>query len=231
MLSVEGATGWRPGGLSYQAYVPFGSFKYDPGFDVPGARPHHSARQRTSLPHDGPDTYLSFGVHHLEQIEMLPVELTCISQNLPRRLRLGDIYIACEGTPEFLSLHNITPMTPSYAPPLNRDFLWKLIGSMLLNYLPLANVDTLKVILEAYDLLRCYDQHTARVSRCLLGGPKAVRREYTDRLRRGLPLRGLRTELTIDPGSYIGEDDLFVFALVLNESLTLYANINSYREL
>ncbi|WP_205584970.1 type VI secretion system baseplate subunit TssF, partial [Pseudomonas aeruginosa] len=120
---------------------------------------------------------------------------------------------------------------PSYAPPLNRDFLWKLISNMSLNYLSLANVDALKVILETYDLPRYYDQHAAKVSKRLLGGLKSVRHEHVDRLHRGLPLRGLRTELTIDPEGYIGEGDLFVFASVLNEFFALYASINSYHEL
>ncbi|TYC81046.1 type VI secretion system baseplate subunit TssF, partial [Stappia sp. BW2] len=139
------------------------------------------------------DTYLSFGIRHPEQIETLSVELTCTNQNLPQRLRLGDICVACEGTPEFLGFRNITPATPSYAPPLNRDFLWKLISNMSLNYLPLANVDALKVILETYDLPRYYDQHAAKVSKRLLGGLKSVRHAHVDRLHRGLPLRGLRT--------------------------------------
>jgi type VI protein secretion system component VasA len=59
-----------------------------------------------------------------------------------------------EETPEFLSFRNITPATASFAPPLNRDFLWKLISNMSLNYLSLADVNALKVILETYDLPR-----------------------------------------------------------------------------
>jgi type VI secretion system protein ImpG len=46
-----------------------------------------------------------------------------------------------------------------------------------------------------------------------------------------LPVRGLRTELTIDPQGYIGEGDLFVFGSVLNEFFALYASLNSYHEL
>ena len=66
-------------------------------------------------------------------------------------------------------------------------------------------------------------------------GPLDVRQlaatEHVDRLHRGLPVRGLRTELSIDPQGYIGEGDLFVFASVLNEFFALYASLNSYHEL
>ncbi|MEX6664350.1 type VI secretion system baseplate subunit TssF [Pseudomonas sp. W2-17] len=231
VFSVESVIGWKPGGLGYEAYVPFESFEHDPSFDVPNRRPHYSIRQRSSSLHDGLDTYLSFGIRHTEASETLSIEMTCTNQNLPRRLKLGDICIACEQTPEFLTFRNITPATPSYAPPLNRDFLWKLISNMSLNYLSLADVNALKVILETYDLPRYYDPHAEKVSKRLLGGLKSIRHQHVDRLHRGLPVRGLRTELTIDPQGYIGEGDVFVFASVLNEFFALYASLNSYHEL
>ena len=174
---------------------------------------------------------LSFGVRHIEDHETLSAELMCTNQNLPRKLKLGDICMGCEATPEFLSFRNITPVTPSFAPPLNRDFLWKLVSNMSLNYLSLADITALKVILETYDLPRYYDQHAERVSKRLLGGLVSISHETVDRLHRGLPVRGLRTELTIDPEGYIGEGDMFVFASVLNEFFALYASLNSYHEL
>ncbi|MEX3774643.1 type VI secretion system baseplate subunit TssF [Pseudomonas sp. MYb118] len=231
VFSVESVTGWNVGGRGYEEYVPFESFEHDPSFDVSTSRPHYSVRQRTSSLHDGLDTYLSFGVRDTEVQETLSIELTCTNQNLPRKLKLGDICIACEKTPEFLNFRNITPVTSSFAPPVNRDFLWKLISNMSLNYLSLADVNALKVILETYDLPRYYDQHAEKVSKRLLGGLKSIRHQHVDRLHQGLPVRGLRTELTIDPQGYIGEGDLFVFASVLNEFFALYASLNSYHEL
>jgi type VI secretion system protein ImpG len=231
VFSVESVVGWRPGGLGYRDYVPFESFEHDPSFDVPVSRPHYSVRQRPSLLHEGLDTYLSFDIRHAEVQETLSIELTCTNQNLPRKLKLGDISQAGEVTPEFLTFRNITPVTSSFAPPLNRDFLWKLISNMSLNYLSLADVNALKVILQTYDLPRYYDQHAEKVSKRLLGGLKSIKHQHVDRLHRGLPVRGLRTELTIDPEGYIGEGDVFVFASVLNEFFALYASLNSYHEL
>jgi type VI secretion system protein ImpG len=231
VFSVETVTGWRPGGLGYRQYVPFESFEHDPSFDVPTHRAHYSVRQRSSLLHDGLDTYLSFGTQAVDMQETLSIELVCTNQNLARKLKLGDINQACERTPECLSFRNITPVTACFAPPLNRDFLWKLISNMSLNYLSLADVNALKVILETYDLPRYYDQHAEKVSQRLLGGLKSIKHQHVDRLHRGLPVRGLRTELTIDPQGYIGEGDLFVFASVLNEFFALYASLNSYHEL
>lgn len=231
VFAVESVTGWNPGGLGHQDYVLFESFEHDASFDVPTAHPHYSVRQRSSLLHEGLDTYLSFGIRDHESHETLSIELTCTNQNLPRRLKLGDICLPSDETPDSLRFRNITPVTPSYAPPLNRDFLWKLISNMSLNYLSLANVEALKVILETYDMPRYYDQHAEKVSKRLLGGLKSINHQHVDRLHRGLPVRGLRTELTVDPEGYICEGDLFVFASVLNEFFALYASLNSYHEL
>ncbi|WP_312233655.1 type VI secretion system baseplate subunit TssF [Stutzerimonas nitrititolerans] len=231
VFSVDRVTGWKPGGRGYEEYVHFESFEHDPSFDVPLSRPHYSIRQQPSLLGEGQDTYLSFGLRHHNQHETLSVELTCTNQNLPRQLKLGDICMPSEDTPEFLTFRNISAVTPSYAPPLEQDFLWKLISNMSLNYLSLANVEALKVILETYDLPRHYDKHAESVSRRRLGGLKGIAHQQVDRLYRGLPVRGVRTDLDMDLESFIGEGDLFLFASVLNEFFALYASLNSYHEL
>ena len=231
VFSVDDVSGWRVGGSGGQTYVPFESFEHDPSFDALQQHAHYSVRQRPSLLHEGLDTYLSFGQRQPESSETLSIELTCTNQNLPRQLQQGDICLPAEGTPETLVFRNICPVTSSYSPPLNRDFLWKLISNMSLNYLSLANVEALKVILQTYDLPRYYDEQAERISKNLLNGLISIRHEHVDRLHRGLPLRGLRTHLTIDPKGYIGDGDVFVFASVLNEFFALYASLNSYHEL
>lgn len=231
VFSVEGVTGWKPGGLGHQTYVPFESFEHDASFDVSQDRPYYSVRQRPSPLHGGLDTRLSFGVQHIRPHETLSIELMCTNQDLPRQLRPGDIDQPGEKTPESLSFRNIGRVTPSFAPPLGHDFLWKLISNMSLNYLSLANVNALKVILKTYDFAQYHDDQAEKVSKRLLDGLKSIRHRPVDRLHRGLPVRGLCTELTIDPQGYIGEGDLFLFASVLNEFFALYASLNSYHEL
>ena len=231
VFSVDRVTGWKPGGMGYEEYMPFESFEHDPCFDVPVARPHYSLRQRPSLLGDGLETWLSFGQGDPDRHETLSIELTCTNQSLPRQLAPGDICLPSEDTPEFLAFRNIGAVTPSYAPPLERDFLWKLISNMSLNYLSLADVEALKVILETYDLPRHYDQHAARVSQRRLDGLRHIEHRHVDRLLRGLPVRGVRTELLMDADHYLGEGDLFLFASVLNEFFALYASLNSYHEL
>ncbi|HLV15879.1 MAG TPA: type VI secretion system baseplate subunit TssF [Pseudomonas sp.] len=231
VFAVERVIGWKPGGMGYEDYVPFESFEHDPSFDSPAARPWYSVRQQPSPVGDGLETWLSFSPRRLDRHETLSVELTCTNQDLPRELAPGDICLPSEGTPQFLAFRNIGAVTPAYAPPLQGDYLWKLVSNLSLNYLSLADVRALRVILETYDLPRHHDQHAARVSQRRLEGLRHIRHQQVDRLLRGLPVRGVRTELTLDAEGFLGEGELFLFASVLNEFFALYASLNSYHEL
>jgi type VI secretion system protein ImpG len=231
VFSVDKVTGWRPGGLGYQDYVPFESFEHDFASGVSAGPPSYSIRQRPSAPHAGLDTWLGFGIRQDVDQETLSIELTCTNHNLPRQLQVGDINQACEQTPEFLCFRNITAATASFAPPLDGDFLWRLISNMSLNYLSLTHIDALRVILETYDLPRYHDRQAEKVSKRRLDALQSISHQPVDRLHRGLPYRGLRVDLTIDPQGYMGEGDVFVFASVLNEFFAVYASLNSYHEL
>ena len=231
VFSVDSVTGWHPGGLGYQTYVPFESFDHDGDADVTIAPPSYSVRQRTSARHAGLDTWLGFGNGLEPDLHTLSVELTCTNHNLPRLLQIGDINQPCEQTPQGLSFRNICAPTESYAPPLDQDFLWRLISNMSLNYLSLSDINALKVILETYDLPRYHNRQAQKVSERRLGALRSVSHVAIDRLHRGLPFRGLRIDLTIDPQGFLGQGDVFVFASVLNEFFALYASLNAYHEL
>ncbi|WP_426142415.1 type VI secretion system baseplate subunit TssF [Pseudomonas sp. DWP3-1-2] len=231
VYSIESVIGREKTGGGERHYVPFESFRHDPSFDVPQAAPYYSVRHRPSLLHGGLDTYLSFDIRQCDRQEALSIDLTCTNQNLPLQLKEGELRHSGEGMPENAGFRNITACTPHYAPPLSQDFLWKLISNMSLNYLSLENVDALKVILETYDLPQHYDRNAASVTRKMLGGLRSIRHQAADRLFKGLPLRGVRTELLIDSEQFICEGDVFVFASMLNEFFALYTSLNSFHEL
>ncbi|WP_248749993.1 type VI secretion system baseplate subunit TssF [Pseudomonas sp. MWU15-20650] len=231
VFSVDRVTGWRPGGLGYQTYVPFESFEHDSAGESWVAPPSYSIRQRSSVQHAGLDTWMGFGNRREQGQETLSIELTCTNCNLPRQIRAGDINQPCEQTPESLTFRNITTPTASFAPPLDQDFLWKLISNMSLNYLSLTDINALKVILETYDLPRYHDRQAQKISHKRLGALRSIHHEAVDRLHQGLPVRGLRVDLTVDPAGFVGRGDLFLFASVLNQFFALYASLNSYHEL
>jgi type VI secretion system protein ImpG len=231
VFSVDRVTGWQPGGRGYEAYVPFESFEHDGDTDLPGNPPSYSIRQRPSTQHAGLDTWLGIGNGLELDQQTLSIELTCTNHNLPRLLQLGDINRPCEQTPEGVSFRNICAPTASLSPPLDQDFLWRLISNMSLNYLSLSDIDALKVILKTYDLPRYHDRLAQKVSERKLGAMRSVSHSSVDRLHRGLPCRGVRIDLKIDPQGFLGAGEVFIFASVLNEFFALYASLNAYHEL
>lgn len=231
VFSVDSVTGWHPGGLGYQAYVPFESFEHDDNIDVEKGAPCYSVRQRSSAQHAGLDTWLGFGNGPEHEQETLSVELTCTNHNLPRLLQIGAINQPCEQTPDGVSFRNICAPTVSFSPPLDHDFLWRLISNMSLNYLSLSDINALKVVLETYDLPRYYDRQAQKVSKKRLCALQSVSHVAVDRLHRGLPFRGSRIDLMIDPQGFQGQGEVFMFASVLNEFFALYASLNAFHEL
>jgi type VI secretion system protein ImpG len=231
VFSVDSVTGWRPGGLGFRAYVPFESFEHDGDCAGSAGPPSYSLRQRLSAQKNELETWLSFGSGLEHDQETLSIELTCTNHNLPRQLQAGAISQPCEQTPQGLSFRNLSAPTASYTPPLDQDFLWRLISNMSLNYLSMSDINALKVILETYDLPRFHDRQAQKVSRRRLDGLRSISHAGVDRLHRGLPFRGVRVDLTVDCQGFLGQGEVFVFASVLNEFFALYASLNAYHEL
>ena len=231
VFSVDSVSGWRPGGLGHQVYVPFESFEHDGNLDEQAGGASYSIRQRLSAQQDELETWLSFGTRPGRDQETLSIELTCTNHNLPKLLHTGAINQPCEQTPEGLSFRSISAPTASFAPPLDQDYLWRLISNMSLNYLSLSDINALKVILETYDLPRYHDRQAQKVSQCRLDALRSINHTGVDRLHRGLPFRGVRIDLTVDCQGFLGQGEVFVFASVLNEFFALYASLNAYHEL
>ena len=60
---------------------------------------------------------------------------------------------------------------------------------------------------------------------------RSVRHRQTDRLFRGLPIRGVQSELEIDAEGCNGSGELFLFGSVLNEFFAQHAGINTFHAL
>ncbi|KTT32349.1 type VI secretion system baseplate subunit TssF [Pseudomonas rhizoryzae] len=230
VFAVERVTGWQPGGLGHRDYLPFESFAHDLSFGGQGGRPHYAVRQRTALLHGGIDTYLAFGDPGNDQ-DTLSIELTCTNQNLPLRLRAGDLCLPTENTPGGLAFRNLAAPTASHAPVLSGDRLWQLVSNLSLNYLSLTDVEALRTVLASYDLPRQHDRQAERISRQRLAALRAISHRPVDRLYRGLPIRGIATQLEMDASGFRSEGELYLFASVLNEFFALYASLNSFHQL
>jgi len=230
---VEHVRSWGGDGKFRREYKAFESFEHGNSPDVDAA--YYRLRLKSSLHDDSTETYVSVVHSHAAQSppakEILSIELLCTNRLLPSRLTVGDINTHADDTSNTVSLGNITPVTSPYTPPLEGDLLWRLISNMSLNYLPLNNVHAMRALIASYDFRALHDRHRARILDKMLKGMAGIVSQETDRIYRGLPVRGAVTRLTLDRGGFSCEGEMYLFASVINEFLALYATVNSFHEL
>ncbi len=235
IYSVDAVEGWAQGTGKRQVYRAFESFEHAPQDGDDDRAVYYRTRLRPGVVGTGSETYVAFVTagdgRAVPPTETVSLQLTCTNRNLAGQLRAGEIAQPTGSSPEFAKFRNIIRASPSYAPPLDMGLHWRLVSNMALNYVSLARVEALRVVLSAYDFPAMVDRKAERESRLRLEGLAEVRTEPIDLLHRGLPVRGLRTHLVLRESKFAGEGDMYLFASVLNEFLSLFASINSFHQL
>ncbi len=241
LYSIDKVEGWVQGTGNRRAYEPFESFRHDihdssgEGGSTGERGTFYRSRLTPAAVGRGLETYISFvdasDTQNLPPTETITLQLTCTNRQLPEKLRAGDIATPTGTSPEFAKFRNLIPARPAGLPPLGSGLHWQLISNMSLNYVSLLRIDTLRTILSAYDFRAMQDRKAERESKLRLEGLVSIKSEPVDLLRRGLPVRGLRTRIEMRESNFADEGDMYLFATVLNEFLALFASINSFHEL
>jgi type VI secretion system protein ImpG len=209
-------------------------FAFEHGAD--GApRTRFFPRLRPSVVDDRLDTYVSFvdaqGVETPLEAETVSLEITATNRRLPEGLRVGDIRVPTSSSPAFVQFKNITAPTHSTMPPLGGDLQWRLVSHLSLNYVSLTDVQALRGVLELYNYQALRDPRAARANALRLEGLHTMRAEPAEALVRGALVRGTAITLDALEDRFTGEGDLFLFATILNEFLSLHGTLNSFTQL
>lgn len=232
--SVNRVTGWSSAARGEIVYTPFESFDHLSRID--GSLAYYRLRIRPAVKDESIETWISL-VHRddnhvlLDEVETISLELVCTNRMLPLELSVGDIANSTDSSDESLRFTNITHVSPPYTPPLDGDILWRLLSNMALNYIPLTDINALRGILATYDFRAIHDKRRARVLEQTLQGMRHISCQETDRIYRGMPIRGSMTTLTLNRKYFSSEGDMLLFASVINEFLALYATVNSFHQL
>ncbi|MBA57485.1 MAG: type VI secretion system baseplate subunit TssF [Pseudomonadales bacterium] len=227
--------GWGHQSHHNREFKQFESFEHFDSAPVDGQKRFYRERQKPSVNGYGLDSYLSF-VNQYEhsvfpETETISIDLVCTNRHLPTLLGVGDVCVETGSSPEYATFENITHITPSFAPPLDKAFHWRLISNMSLNYMSLTNLNSLKAILSTYDYKSYYDRQQALASQHRLDAFDGIQGGFEDRVHNGLPVRGRKTVLRLRESHFATEGDMFLFASVLNELFALNSTINSFHHL
>ncbi len=234
IYSIDRVEGWAYGDRKKVLYAPFASFDHatstmDDGYN------YYRIRLRPSVVGMNVDTFLSFESHGEKgvapQVVTVSAELTCTNNRLPEKLRIGDISVQTGSSPEFAEFKNVLLVTASTPPPLESDLHWQLISNMSLNYLSLADVQALRVVLSTYNFPAFYDRQAQRAHELRMEGLSGIKLEPTTMMFKGLPVRGYKIFLSMKSGSFSSEGEMYLFATILNQFFSLYASVNSFIQL
>ena len=233
VFSVEQVRGWIPKKNSYQNYLPFESFEH-----IDDENEYYSIRTKLSNDGNRTNTYLRFSSSFEEDDVSIAsnttvsVKILCSNKDVPSSLLIGDISIASAlSNANNLSFKNITLPTISYPPPINGDFLWRIVSNMSLNYLTLKDLKTFKSILETYDFFGAYDLKQREKTTMMLSGILSIDYTTIEMIDKGLPIRGIHIKLKINHLKFSCLGEAYLFCRILNHFFSLYSNINSFHRL
>jgi len=238
VFSVDKVEGWLEGDQSANGgreYHAFESFEHEVERERGHTALYYRIRARDSQRLPGFDHFIALvradESFCTDRHESVSLSLTCSNRNLPVKLTAGEICEATEQSPTFATFHNLTRPSTPVRPALEGSLMWKLVSNLSLNYTTLLDVDSLRTVLQVYDFRALADQQAERISRQRLNAISDVRTRPIDRLWRGLPVRGITSELTLNEDGFATEGDLYLFATVLSRFFGLYASINAFHEL
>lgn len=230
VFSIRKVEGWAKEQNLYQEFLPFGSFEH-------GKKNQEYYYIKVKLSDDNKRirTFIRFAPNTIEHKDFLNEKMTisidifATNKDIPSTLPLGAVdTLDASATVSGVTFKNITIPSKSSLPPLQGDFLWRIISNMSLNYLSLGSVQTFRTLIESYDFPGFNDVLHRRKTQTLLMGLEKISYKTSEMIYEGLPIRGIETTLEMDPDKYTSLGEAYIFANVLNEFLTLYCNVNTF---
>lgn len=237
IFSVDQVEGWVEGNLGRsrgtpRIYQPFESFQHQIERAKQRLALYYRVRVRESVSGDGFEHSLSFvrgdETTTVDLDESISVTLTCTNRSRAARLKVGSICVPTGSSPSFATFRNLIRPTRPLRPALDGSLHWTLISNLSLNYVSLLRRDAMVQVLRTYDFPALHDKQAEQASRKRLAGIEEIETKPVDRLVRGMPVRGLKSVLSIRQSAFGSEGELYLFSTVLAHFFSLYASVNAF---
>ncbi|MDR2800038.1 MAG: type VI secretion system baseplate subunit TssF [Desulfovibrio sp.] len=170
-----------------------------------------------SYPPDGP----------MPETDVLSLNVLYSNGDLPSRLKIGDVRLPLSSSPTMAEFANLTQPTPSAPAPAQGNALWSMLAHLHLNYLPLADAETLRAMLLVY-LPKKTDALIFGANKKRIDSILSLDAKVTDYIWKGRPVRGTDLTLTLDESGFSNTGDMYFFAMIIASFLHEYSSINSF---
>ncbi|MFT4907708.1 MAG: type VI secretion system protein ImpG [Oleispira sp.] len=169
--------------------------------------------------------------YELPMREVLTAKLRCSNGMITQQLKLGDINVNTPDVPDLVSFSNVSAISEYIAPITDGNILWKLLAHLTVNYLPIADLDNLKTLLNLYNPTEKSDAKDHAANKKRITSLKQMRNLPSQRLYRGYLIRGQSIELDVDSTGFTSTGDLYLFGELIYSVIKQFADINSFVEL
>ncbi|WP_432738127.1 type VI secretion system baseplate subunit TssF [Maridesulfovibrio sp. FT414] len=229
VYSVDSVVGYVQGTVEEKPYKPFHMFN-----PQAGSLPVYTVHHRRSAVRDKTDLFVSVAYPsegREPSTETLSMALTCTNGNLPEKLRYGDICKPTATSPELAYFENIRQPTSPVQPPLGRNLLWRLLSHLYLNYLSVADVESLRAMVKLYVFTDTRDRGAVVANTKRVEAISGMEVHEGDRLVRGLVMRGRDIRMSLNCDGFANSGDLYLFGSVMNRFFSGYASVNCFTRL
>lgn len=160
--------------------------------------------------------------------QTLILGLTCSNGRLPAQLRPGDISRSTSGTSDMISFRNVLPPADGAEPPMGEAVLWRLLSHLALNFLPIADADTLRALLGLYIAQGGAQSPRETANQRRIASISQVEVKPADRLLGGSMVRGQEIRVHMRQDHFASPGDLYLFGAILDRVLATFATLNSF---
>ncbi len=228
IYSIERMSGALQGSAETLPLPAFESFRHmRPG--QPGA--FYRARMRPAVLGDGGELWLSFvdggDLPILPNVDTISATLVCTDGEVAQLVPVGGVDQVAVGSPASMTFRNITPVTPEASPPLKGDTLWRLVAGLARGLAPLADVESLRALIAAYDFHAIRNEQQRRRLDLMLSGLLALDLQPMERLVRAIPVRGWEITLTFKESGFGGAEGAFLFGAAFDAYIGVYVGLNA----
>ncbi|CCO24156.1 type VI secretion system baseplate subunit TssF [Maridesulfovibrio hydrothermalis] len=229
VYSVDSVVGYIQGTVEERPYKPFQMFNPQ-AEEMPVYTVHH----RRSVVRENTDIFLSVAYSSQgkePRLETLSMSLTCTNGTAAEKLRYGDISKPTETSPELASFENIRQPTSPVQPPLGNNLLWRLLSHLYINYLSVADVESLRAMVKLYVFTDTRDRGSVVANTKRVEALTGLEVTEDDRLVRGVVMRGREIKMSLTCDGFANSGDMYLFSSVMNRFFSGYASVNCFTRL
>lgn len=225
VYAVTSVTGFAQGSVRQRTYVPYEMFRNITAEEAS----YNITRTQSAL---GETMEPSIEVSYAKDAKLVPetlsLELQCTNYRLPESLQIGDIREPTDNSPELCRFANISRPTATVQPPFGAGILWRLLSHVSLNYMSLADAESLKAQLRLYIFPDSRDRASIVANNKRVDGILEFTTEEANRLLAGSVIRGHELHLTLNSQNFASTGDMYLFSSILDFFLASYSGINCY---